>query len=133
MKKKKLKSNPLVKKCWLQNCGTYPRDIFVLIGLNKKEVTKQLKKYTETEELIKELADEDVDKFSGLVMKADNCKIILWLPEYKNEWKYIDILAHEIHHAVFFIAEIHNLKEETEAQAYLYEYLFHAITTKLNR
>ena len=53
----------------------------------------------------------------------NNTDILVWLKRRPKTAREYGTLYHELSHALDFIAESHNLKEETEAKAYIYEFM----------
>jgi hypothetical protein len=138
MKKKELKKlrrgskiRP-IKTSFIQDTPLFKTQTFVMIGYTKDELIKKIKKYHDVGEVLSEIEKIDFEHVSGFVIETKSKKKLLFIRSYSNQWTDIDTLTHEIHHLVYFISEQFNFKDEPEAQAYLYEYLFHEITAKLN-
>ena len=131
--KKKLKQNQL----FIQNFGTYTDEILVMIGLHeKKELLRFMKKHRVKVDIAKwilENYDEwKKEEHQGMFAWNDEIRAkILILRSPADAWDYWEVLMHEIHHVVFHTAKQKSLTEETEAQAYLFEYLFHHIRKKI--
>lgn len=129
---KKIKEVKSVKMHFVQDSGVYKTDNLIAVGYTKKELIKIVKKYQGHELMLKEIEKQDWDTFSGIVIESDDNKRLLYMPHYINNWEHLAIFLHELHHLVFMIARHHNLDDEMEAQAYLYEYLLNKITKKIN-
>ena len=127
MKKKQEKK---IKKYWLQDSGIYQPETFMFFGMDKKEISKVLKRYSETEQLIDTINKDDWD-FGGMVLEADNKKRALIMPEFRDEWRYWDMLLHEVHHLTLYLGKQFGFVEEFEASAYLFGYLFTKIRRRL--
>ena len=72
------------------------------------------------------------DAHSGAVWICDG-RYVMWFPSYEDTWKFWECLLHETNHVVFSLARDKNMQDETEAQAYLHEYLFKHIRRKLQK
>lgn len=132
---KKTTKKPFKHK-FIQEWGTYANDTLVYVGMSRDEIVKDIKKYEDNEDLVANLMNEETLKaFSGrgFVLREKN-KTILWLNDWDNDWEYIEVLVHEIHHLVQLICvDIRNMSGEIEGLAYQQEYLLKEIRTKLNK
>ena len=77
-----------------------------------------------TEKEIQEIAEYG-EEANGITVNLGeyNTDILIWLKKRPKKASEYGNLYHELHHATFHIAKSHNLNNEMEAQAYLYEYL----------
>ena len=68
---------------------------------------------------------EDVKIASGVCARLgdDNTDIMVWLKKRPKTAGEFGVLYHELFHAVDYITESHNLADEKEARAFLYEFL----------
>lgn len=132
-----MKSKP--PKIFVQECNPYEQDVLVAVDATKKDVmkffahkhanpifTKWIKgNYDELKDLIK-------NKNAGFVWNDEVPGAwILFLKPLKDNWEYWETLMHEVHHIVLKLAKDKWMLEETEAQAYIFEYIFRSICRKL--
>lgn len=133
------KKSKVKKYYYIQSWGTYASDTLVFVGYDFNGILKVLKKYKQ-DGFIEFLKNDTSLKtnisnnnYKGYAI-GYNTKSILLLKEYKNDWKCFDIILHEIHHLVYIIlGQERDMKNEMEAQAYQFEYLFKNIRQKLNK
>lgn len=136
MKAKKKKEK---YKIFVQPCHPYRHDIFVSAGATFEQAVAWAKK----EELKKDFQqflsggkkywDEvmgDKDKLAYAI-ESDQKHLILIMNSPKNVWDYLECLIHEISHLVDWLVKYKMLEGETEARAYLTEYLFRSIRITL--
>ena len=119
----------------------YRSGLFVVAGVTNKDKVKKWLKQNKAHPTTSEAILEEFDNItkslqsnvSGLHMyvKETNHKII-FLKTPKNSWDYWETLMHELHHMVYYETKESSLEKETEAQAYLFEYLFHTIRKKIS-
>ena len=67
----------------------------------------------------------------GFALTNDEQNLVLILKKPKDVWEYLECLVHEVSHIVDWIVEYASLEGETEARAYLTEWLFRNIRRKL--
>ena len=103
----------------------YMRRIKAKIGIAENFV----KAKTDIEEYINRRGDA----VGGLThIDYEHATTVLILPSWENEWKYLDVLVHEITHMVHAIlGKCLNMMDEDEARAYQTEFLFKEIRKKL--
>ena len=131
-----MKKNSLI---FIQPIDPYREDVVVACDIPQNEIIKWLKKqkvrrnlidWVETDRSIFEVLEKNEAVFCW------NEKIrgsMIILKNYQDNWKFWETLMHEIYHLIFNISKITMLSDETEAQAYLFEYLFHSIRRKLQK
>lgn len=119
----------------------YKSGLFVVAGVtDKNKVFKWLKKnkahivtskaILEEFDKITESLKDDVLGLHMYVVETNHKIIFLKTP--KNCWDYWETLMHELHHMVYYETKESSLEKETEAQAYLFEYLFRTIRRKIS-
>lgn len=123
-----------MKKFLIQDCGVYPFDVVVAIGVTSKETLNYVQKrlpYDLTEEEKKHFQDFDGMGKTLQLIKGQN---ILWLRDFKNDSSSIAILSHELFHVVYQTMWRVGIKlsdPSEEAFTYLIEYLTKNILKKL--
>lgn len=109
------------KKIFIVNYEIYPFDCLVCIGSTTEEIVKYLKK------LDRELSKEEIEAIElenigrGRTIMLESGQTIIRLNSLDAS-----TLAHEVFHAVYFLAERLNIKlseDSDEAFAYLIEFL----------
>ena len=73
----------------------------------------------------------EIFKLNNALVAHNDGKFLLLLRKVRDDWDYWEILLHETHHITWYLAEGKMFQKEMEAQAYLQEYLFHAIRRKI--
>lgn len=148
MKKKKkipnhLKANPKrtpqpAKQHWLQSTHQYRKDIFVSTGLSAKEMVREIKKFKPKKYILDFIEKREsewkeiIEKNCAFVtMEESHGVLFIRLREYQDSWEFWETLIHELSHLLDFMAGQQKWETETEARAYLQEYLFHEIRRKL--
>lgn len=136
-----MRINLLKKAIFVQKYGTYTNEMVVIAGVtDKKEVFRYLKKIKAKPKFSKWLLENFDDwtdclknKNKGLFCYNDIIGegTVLLLRSPDDSWEYWEVLMHEIHHTVQHLAKTKMMFEEVEAQAYLFEFLFHSIRRKL--
>jgi len=112
-------------------------DIMVIVGArNKEDVLKKFKHWKidpgVTKRWLEEpLLDELLKQEAGSILFKDKLEIIYFFREWKDTPYFQKVLVHEVSHMVDTIAKNKNFVEETEARAYLSEYLFDTIRKSL--
>ena len=139
MKRKRIKK----PKIFVQECGSYSNQILVLCGASKMETFKFLKKmkaevgfskwvledYSEWNQTI---SDRNDGMFCyNTKIKNSGTVLVIKPIQGDGDWHYWETLMHEIHHIVFYLSTQKSFKDETENQAYLFDYLFRNIRRKL--
>lgn len=127
-----------IKKCiFIQNCGIFQNEILVSVNGTFEDIYKYARKngdkfFYDAVEKNKNLIIS-LQNNAGFVIQKDEFKGtgILWLREYSNRWGNIEILLHEIFHIVDFVSEQKTFRNELEARAFLFEYLFREIRRKI--
>lgn len=125
---------------FVQEYGTYTNELLVLVGIeDKKKLLAYLKKIKAKFDFSKWVL-EDFDGWKERI-KKNNPGLFCWndivegavlvLRPYQDTWEYWECLMHEIHHIVQHLAKTRFMYEEQEAQAYLFEFLFHSVRRKL--
>lgn len=116
-----------------QDSGIFDYYFQVYIGMPTGRIVKDLKKYKNTESLVEAVSGINFEDINGCVIEGDDSKRILVMPRYKYSWRFLDSLAHEVHHMTFLIAKQKGFLNEIEATAYLFEYLFRSIRRRLDK
>ena len=65
------------------------------------------------------------------VHNKDKVYLVLILQKLRDDWVYWETLIHELSHIVDWIVDMKMLDGETEARAYLHEWLFREVRRKL--
>ena len=131
-----MKKNPLI---FIQPIDPYREDVVVACDIPQNEIIKWLKKQKIRKDFL-DWVKTDKDVFEVL---KKNEAVFCWnekvrgnmiiLKNYQDNWKFWETLMHEIHHLIFNISKRKMLSDEMEAQAYLFENLFHSIRRKLQK
>lgn len=125
---------------FIQDYGTYRNEILVMAGItDKQEVYKYLKKNRVKPDISKWILNDFNEwkeaiekKQKGLFCWNEECSgTVLFLRSFEDTWDYWEVLMHEAHHIVHQMASAKMMLKEMDAQAYLFEYLFHSIRRKL--
>lgn len=66
---------------------------------------------------------DNVKGADGICLSIFGSDKLLWLKKRPMKSTEYGVLYHELHHAVYSIAQDHCFNDETEAMAYLYEYI----------
>lgn len=128
------------KFIFIQDYGTYRNEILVMSGItDKQEVFKFLKKNRVIPAISKwiltdfnEWKEAIEKKQKGLFCWNEDCNgTVLFLRSPEDSWDYWEVLMHECHHIVQQMCSEKMMLKEMDAQAYLFEYLFHNIRRKL--
>lgn len=112
-------------------------DIMVMVGAKtKKEVEYLMKKQHVKKETIDFWLNHEsftwlMDTEAGSLCRNGRLEVIYHFRDWKDDANHIKILVHEVSHMVDSIAEHKNLVKETEARAYLSEYIFSTIRNNL--
>jgi hypothetical protein len=117
---------------FIQDCGIFDYQFNVYIGWTKDEIVKDLVRFKEIDEMIKQVKECSFENIGGCIIYDDKSKRIMWLPKWTGKYQELSNLAHEIHHLVFMLAEQKGFQKEIESQAYLFQYLLDNIYKKLN-
>lgn len=134
---KKEKKRPQ-KQYWLQSTHQYRKDVFVCAGLSAAEMVRAIKKYKPKKYVLDFLAEHEegwheiIEKGCAFVsMEGTHGCLFIRLREYEDTWEFWGTLIHELSHLLDMISEQMAWEKETEARAYLQEYLFQTIRRKL--
>ena len=115
----------------------YNTDVMAMVGAkDKKEVEYLLKKQRVNKDTIKRWVEHEnlswlLKQEAGSLVDSDKLEVIYHFKKWDGDEHDIRILVHEVSHMVDQIAEAKNFVKETEARAYLSDYLFHTIKTSL--
>lgn len=115
----------------------YNTDVMVMVGAkNKEEVRYLLKKQRVNSETIKRWVENQnlswlLKQEAGSLVENEKLEVIYHFRKWDGDDNDIRVLVHEVSHMVDQIAEAKNFVKETEARAYLSDYLFHTIKTSL--
>lgn len=125
----------ITKKLFFFDIPIYEREICIIVGMNHDEAVKEAKKQKCTKNFIealnwetaKELCDKVADKKSsteGAVVRVNDERYFVFLKPYKNDWRYLDTLSHELFHLVQFMGQVLKFWDDIEPPAYLHTWLF---------
>lgn len=139
--KKKIKVAKLKKGAFYQGWGTYTNETVVAVNMTHDEITTWLKHNEARKGIISEWekGKEENEKllykeFSGMVWMDDTTgATVLWMKEWKNEWKCFEVFVHELRHLVDGVFRSSKMLDEPEACAYQTEFLFREIRKKLQK
>lgn len=125
----------IVRKVFIQPADPYGVDILVCAGVSHGRALKKIKNHSKGYEFIEEQGNIFRDVLSGKKMgtsiRSDEGYFCIVFPLVEDAWWYWELLIHELHHIVYWLAEVKLSPGEMEAQAYLQEYLFREIRRKL--
>jgi hypothetical protein len=137
MKKKKV--TPIKQKLFFLTVPIYDIEVCVVVGMNHQEALAVAKKQKCTKDFIETLNGEKVKESCGKMGKiADgvatriDSAFFLFLQPYKNDWKYLDTLNHEVFHLTQFISTYLTMWEDMEPTACLHEWLFKELRETLS-
>lgn len=123
-----------MKKVFLLKWGSYAEEtIFCFGGASKKRILKELRKMGACKRFIREFKAGFVinKQVAGLFWEASKGNVI-WIGSGDVTIPTIGTIAHEVHHAVHFRLDQHrSMENESEAQAYQFEFLLKAILEEL--
>jgi hypothetical protein len=126
------------KQYWLQSTHQWRKDIFVSTGLSAKEMVRKVKTYKPKKYVIDFLEEREkewheiIEKGCAFVaMEGSHGCFFIRLREYEDTWEFWGTLVHELSHLLDMISEHQAWEKESEARAYLHEYLFQQIRRKL--
>jgi len=111
--------------------------VLIIVGARSKEdVRVQFKKqHVNFKTSEKWLGSSHLDwllkQEAGSIHQNEDLCVIYLFKEWKDTPYWQKVLVHEVSHMVDSIAEAKNLDKETEARAYLSEYLFDTIRKSL--
>ena len=139
MKKNKPKNKPLI---FPQDIPPYRHSMLVCVGANSKDVLEWLKKNSKKgikqdyikfvnshEKLFNEV--NNGNQLGYAIAELDKQYLIMVLRKFEDNWGYWECLIHELSHILDWICDWKMLNGETEARAYLHEWLFKEIRRKL--
>ena len=116
--------------------------MIVCVGVEVKDLKDWIKKEATKEskaDLLK-WAGENSDFFDRVsegkqlgyaICHSEKNYLIMILQKYKDDWSYWECLVHELSHILDWIVEWKMLQGESEARAYLHEWLFREIRRKI--
>lgn len=126
------------KQSWGQSIHPYRKEIFVCTGFSAKEMLSAIKEigakkwfldYTvEREKDWQEMIDAN---YAFVSQEKQHGAFVLRLRRFEDTWEFWECLIHELNHLGRFLAVSVAATEESEAQAYTQEWLFHQIRRKL--
>ena len=141
MKKKsnKPKHKPLV---FSQDIHPYRHEMLVCVGASADDAKKWLKEFGKKgvkDDYLKFVNDSEqcfldvsTGKHLGMAFaQLQSHYLVLLLPKPKDVWEYWESLLHELSHVLDWLCEWKMLIGETEARAYLHEWLFNQIRRKI--
>lgn len=115
----------------------YGIDVLILVGIKTREELKERFKRFGVMQKMQDLWLKDpmletlFSKQAGTVYFKDCPGTIYLFREWNNDDEHLAILVHEISHMVDEMAKWKNIEHETEARAYLTDYLFRVILSEL--
>jgi hypothetical protein len=115
----------------------YGVDVMVMVGAKtKKDVLSLMKKQRVRKETVNFWMNHEhltwlFKQDAGSFVRDNELEVIYCFKDWKDDSKHIEILVHEVSHMVDSIAEHKNLVKETEARAFLSEYIFKTIRNSL--
>lgn len=120
------------------NIPLYGIDIIIIVGAKcKKDIKNRLERYGVSDKLVKLWIETDTERLlnvpAGTIYFDAFPGTIYFFRDWKDDLGHKATLVHEISHMVDKIAEWKNIEHETEARAYLTDYLFRVIYTEMNR
>lgn len=129
---------------FIQHVPPYRHDILVCVGVTpakaisfinrnvRKEDKKAFKDYiTEHKDLFLKIVDKKMNGYAVRHLEKDYLMLII--PKMQDEWWYWESLIHELSHTMDSLVEMKMLEHETEARAYLHEYLFREMRIEIQR
>lgn len=115
----------------------YGVDVLIMVGCKTKEEVMYLMKKQKVRFATAKwwLENEHLPwllkQSAGSLVREGELEVIYHFKDWKDDEPHIEVLVHEVSHMVDSIAEYKNLVKETEARAYLSEYLFKTIRKNL--
>lgn len=132
-----MKKQP-VKQVWIQQTHQWRKDILVCTGFSAKEILQKIKSYKSAKWFVDWAALKQLDWQKAVDMdcafvsqEPTHDAFVIRLRAFEDTWKFWETLIHELSHLVDRMAEAQVFERETEARAYLLEYLFKEIRQKL--
>lgn len=125
-----------MKKIFLQDWGPFHQDTLVVVGMNNAEIVKWLRTYANAKGVQKAIEDFEQGgrpnpNDEAFIYHFDG-RTILWLGwNWTGGKEDVCNLVHETNHLLFEVTRNKGMRDECEAQAYLQEWLFDQIATKL--
>ncbi len=126
------------KQGWVQKTHQWRKDIFVCTGYSAKEIIKAIKQQKAKHWMVEYVEKEEktwqgiIDEGCAFVAREPTHNaFVMRLRPFQDSWEFWETLIHELAHLVDGMAEGQKFEKETEARAYLQEYLFHEIRRKL--
>lgn len=123
-------------KMFIQDWGTLCNETLVCVGGKYCDMVAWLIAHKEKAEFLKEyrarIESIIAGTNQGCAVSHENGSV-LWLRQYSwKSWDNIETLLHEIYHLVHFASKQKGIEDETEFQAYQFEYLFRNIRRKID-
>lgn len=137
-KKTKPEKKRPAKQSWVQSTAQWRKDIFISSGFSAKEIVEAIKK-EKPYKWFSDWASANEARWNDLIvaetafvaMEPDHAAFIVRLRPYEDTWAFWETLIHELNHLVDMMSNKQMFQDETEAKAYLQEYLFHEIRRTL--
>jgi len=115
----------------------YGVDVLIMVGCKtKEEVAYLMKKQRVRLSTIKWWVEHEhlpwlLKQSAGSLIREGELEVVYHFKDWKEDNWHLEVLVHEVSHIVDSIAEYKNIVKETEARAYLSEYLFKTIRKNL--
>lgn len=117
---------------FIVDCGIFPFDVMLCLGVNKKKMLKELKKKNITKKEIKVI--KEYPEKNGLYVMFQNNASLIYMPRFNQTAFSFAVLQHEITHCVVAVLSQTNIKlsmKTEEVFAYLTQYLTQKIYEKM--
>jgi len=137
---------PKIKHIFVQDCGIYPTEVLVVIGMYREEIIKHLKKRKGLKKGLFIAIEQNPDLFTDryvegaafllrhtITGKQYHC---LWLPQPSRKKDFTLTLIHETVHIAQQVLGIDrnvDLVEERESTAYFIEYFYDKVTEEISK
>ena len=126
-----------MKKIFVYECGIFNSQLLIVVGKKAKDIKEWAKK---SPKLFKECLDnkeiygkleEAINTNPGFLFTFYDSKktnyYILYLEDFEDTWKWLDILNHEIVHYRQYQFSERKIEDEKEFEAYFQENVFREV------
>ena len=127
-----------------QDIPPYRHEMLVCVGATQKEAIRWIKRFgvksvksdyvgwlEKNEKLFTEISEGN--QLGYAVANLEKHYLVLILRKFEDNWSYWECLIHELSHILDWICDWKMLNGETEARAYLHEWLFREIRRELQK